>query len=57
LEPDADGWVHFILWPRHARHLANLLVEYATYAEAESDGVPPQSGCDQKMSRSRTKRM
>jgi hypothetical protein len=42
-KPDAEGLVHIILLPRHARHLANLLVEYATYAEAEIVGLLPES--------------
>lgn len=49
LKPDADGWVHFVLLPRYARHFANLLVEYATYAEAEIAGLPPESGRDRRL--------
>jgi len=51
LKPDTDGWVHFVLLPRHARHLANLLVEYATYAEDKMDGLPPESGRDRRTNR------
>lgn len=40
---DANGLVHIMLLPRHARHLANLLIENATYAEAEISGVAPKS--------------
>jgi hypothetical protein len=36
--PDADGVYRIKLLPRHARHLANLLMEYASYAEAEAMG-------------------
>ena len=43
LKPDAHGAVRIVFSARHARHLANLLVEYATYAEAEVNGLPPQS--------------
>jgi hypothetical protein len=40
-KPDANGVVHIMLSPRYARHLANLLVENATYAEAEIvDSLP-----------------
>lgn len=35
LTPDANGLVHIALIPRHARHLANLLIENAADAEAE----------------------
>lgn len=43
LTPDADGLGRIVLLPRHARHLANLLLENATYAEAETTGLEPQS--------------
>ena len=43
LTPDANGLVHIMLQPRHARHLANLLIENATYAEAETVGLLPES--------------
>jgi hypothetical protein len=29
--------------PRYARHLANLLIEQASYAEAEASGTVPQT--------------
>jgi hypothetical protein len=37
---DANGTVRIVFSPRYARHLANLLTEHATYAEAETVGVP-----------------
>lgn len=40
VKPDANGLVHIMLLPRYARHLANLLIENATYAEAEAAGFP-----------------
>lgn len=40
---DANGLVHIMLLPRHAHHLANLLIENATYAEAEIFGLAPRS--------------
>lgn len=43
LTPDSDGLVHIKLMPRHARYLANLLIENARYAEAETVGLLPQS--------------
>jgi hypothetical protein len=43
LKPDANGLVHIALDPRYARYLANLLIEYATYAEAENVGLLPKS--------------
>ena len=33
---DAQGMVRILFSPRHARHLANLLTENATYAEEEA---------------------
>lgn len=33
---DAQGKVHILVSPRHARHLANLLTEQAAYAEEEA---------------------
>lgn len=42
-KPDANGLVRVFLQPRHARYLANLLIEHATYAEAEAVGRVPQS--------------
>jgi hypothetical protein len=43
LKPDANGAVRIVLRPRHARYMANLLVENATYAEAEAAGLAPES--------------
>ena len=43
LKPDANGLVRVVLQPRHARHLANLLIENATYAEAEAVSLVPES--------------
>ena len=42
-KPDANGLVRIVLRPRHARHLANALIESATYAEAEAVGLIPES--------------
>jgi hypothetical protein len=36
LKPDASGVGRLVFSPRHARYLANLLVEHATAAEAEA---------------------
>ena len=38
-KPDNCGFEHITILPRQARHLANLLIEHATYAEAEAVGV------------------
>lgn len=43
VKPDSTGSVHIVLQPRHARYLANLLFEYAKYAEAEAAGLLPES--------------
>ena len=43
LKPDARGMARIVLSPRYARHLANVLIENATYAEAESSGTVPNS--------------
>ena len=43
LKRDADGAGRIVFSARHARHLANLLLEHATYAEAEAAGVEPAS--------------
>ncbi len=43
LKPDANGFGHIVVLPRQARHLANLLIEQATYAEAEAAGTIPAS--------------
>lgn len=37
LKPDASGVGRLVFSPRHARHLANLLVEHAAAAEAEAN--------------------
>ena len=42
LKPDANGATRIVLSPRYARHLANLLIEHATYAEAEAVGLLPK---------------
>src|SRR5208337_3311997 len=39
LKPDAKGATRIVLSPRHARHLANLLVEHAEYCEAEAERI------------------
>lgn len=52
LKPDENGRVHFALLPRQARHLANLLVEYATYAEAEIVDLLPDSESDRSTNHS-----
>ena len=36
LKPDSSGLSRLVLSPRHARYLANLLVEHAAAAEAEA---------------------
>jgi hypothetical protein len=36
LKPDATGVGRIVFSPRHARHLANLLIENATEAEADA---------------------
>jgi len=36
LKPDESGVGRLVFSPRHARHLANLLVEHAAAAEAEA---------------------
>lgn len=41
-KPDANGTTRIVLSPRYARHLANLLIENATHAEAEAVGTHPQ---------------
>lgn len=40
---DNKGLEHITFMPRQARHLANLLIEHATYAEAEALGRQPGS--------------
>lgn len=51
LKPDADGLIRIKLLPRQARHLANVLLENASYAEAESDGAPPESRSYRRVNR------
>lgn len=41
LKPDANGLGDIVLSARQARHLANVLIDNATYAEAESAGLVP----------------
>jgi hypothetical protein len=36
LKPDASGTGRLVFSPRHARYLANLLIEHAAAAEAEA---------------------
>lgn len=36
---DVNGTVRIVVSPRHARYLANLLTEHATYAEDEAIGA------------------
>ncbi len=40
---DANGLSQIVLSPRHARHLANVLIEHATHSEAEAVGRHPES--------------
>jgi hypothetical protein len=49
---DADGLAHIVLMPRHARHLANVLIENATYAEAEMAGSQPKRRRYRRLNRS-----
>jgi hypothetical protein len=39
LKPDASGAARIVLSPRYARHLANLLIEHAAFAEAQADDL------------------
>ena len=41
---DANGTARIVFSPRYARHLANLLTEHATYAEAEAEDAQHKSG-------------
>jgi hypothetical protein len=43
LQPASDGHSLITLSPRYARHLANVLIEHATCAEAEACGTHPKS--------------
>ena len=40
LKPDENGVGHIVFSPRQARHLANLLIKHAAWAEAEAKGEP-----------------
>jgi hypothetical protein len=40
LKPDASGVGRLVFSPRHARYLANLLIEHAAAAEAEAAMSP-----------------
>lgn len=42
LNPDHDRSVHIELSNRDARYLANLLIEFATYAEGEAAATLPK---------------
>jgi len=42
-KPDKQGKEKIVISPRHARYLANLLVEYATNAENEAFRVQDRS--------------
>jgi hypothetical protein len=42
LDPDEHGMTRIVFSTRYARHLANLLLEQATYAEAEATGTRPE---------------
>ncbi len=42
LKTELDGSFLITLSPRHARHLANVLIEHATHAEAEASGTYAQ---------------
>ena len=42
LKPDCNGAARIVVLPRYARHLANLLIEHATAAEAAALGKLPQ---------------
>lgn len=50
---DADGLGRVVLSSRHARHLANVLVEHATYAEADAAGIQPESRAYQRLNPTR----
>jgi hypothetical protein len=47
---DADGRGRVMFSSRYARHLANLLLEHATYAEAEAAGIQPESRAYRRLS-------
>jgi hypothetical protein len=42
-KPDAKGVAQIVFSPRHARHLASLLIEHAADAEAEAAGTNPNA--------------
>ena len=42
LKLDANGTARIAFSPRHARYLANLLTEHATYLEAEAVRMLPE---------------
>jgi hypothetical protein len=44
LKPDAKGVSQIVFSPRHARHLASLLIEHAADAEAEAAGKSLDEG-------------
>jgi hypothetical protein len=41
LKPDTNGVGRIVFLPKHARHLASLLMIHAAYAEAEKAGTLP----------------
>jgi hypothetical protein len=43
LKPDATGAARIVLSPRYARHLANLLIEHAAFAEEDVGGALSRS--------------
>jgi hypothetical protein len=49
--PDANGLEHIMLSPRYARHLANLLLEYASYVETETSELEPANRHYRQMNR------
>ena len=51
---DSSGLDHFVLSPRHARHLANVLIEHANQAEAEAAGRHVESRPNQRRNTSET---
>jgi hypothetical protein len=40
-QPDANGIHEIVIMPRYARHLAQVLIEYAGIAEAKSRAKEP----------------
>lgn len=51
VEPDEHGMARIVFSTRYARHLANLLIEQATYAEAEEAGTRPETSPARKRKR------